>query len=317
MNKEIAHFFWHGELSKFEYGCILSFVKAGFDVNVWSYTNIKVEGVTSRNAAELLDESLLYKIFHHFNERTSEHSSLAAFSDLFRFKVLSAYGGWWFDTDCICIRSSDQFKLLRGDKNLIVGLEDKNRLAVNSVIYSNKEIASKLFKKAESLVIDKNYALSYWGEIGPVFISQFALDENLFDSMLPTHNFFQIANDQHRVFIENDINYAMQILKHSYVTHVWTSRWKEFGINKNNLPTNSVVYYLLNQTDIIEKEPALLEPTSIAHFNRLKQIDAIYRSVLKRAPDYNGLVSYCKNNMSIGEIMQDIKNSIEAKNILK
>ena len=59
--KEIANMFWHGELSKLETMCIKSFVKNGFDVKLWSYNNLKVDGAESCDARLILSEEHLTK----------------------------------------------------------------------------------------------------------------------------------------------------------------------------------------------------------------------------------------------------------------
>ena len=107
MKKIIAHFFWHGNLSLYEYSCIGSFVKNDFDVIVWSYDKLLLPpGAKNKDANDVLSKELLFK----FEMPKGNLGSIAAFSDLFRLEVIKKFGGWWFDTDCICIKDQKFFQ---------------------------------------------------------------------------------------------------------------------------------------------------------------------------------------------------------------
>jgi tRNA(Ile)-lysidine synthetase-like protein len=106
-NKEVANFFWHGNpMSKYELGCISSFIKNNWIVRVWAFSNITVP-----DGAEVCDANLFYKEedIQTFVQK-KKVGCLAAFSDAFRYKVLKHSEGWWFDTDCICLKDQSEFK---------------------------------------------------------------------------------------------------------------------------------------------------------------------------------------------------------------
>ena len=100
MNIEYANFFWHGaSLSLQEYICISSFVKNGFKVRVYSYNNLTIpEGAELSDASEILPVTDLRKY-----TQAGMSGNLAAFSDAFRYHLIDKRGGWWFDTDVICL----------------------------------------------------------------------------------------------------------------------------------------------------------------------------------------------------------------------
>ena len=89
--------FWHGrELNPISYTSLKSFVDYGHAIQLFTYENIKnvPKGVIVRNASDILPASEL----EDFEGR------YANFSDLFRYFFLYKEGGFWVDTDVICIR---------------------------------------------------------------------------------------------------------------------------------------------------------------------------------------------------------------------
>jgi hypothetical protein len=89
---------WIGpELSKLEQLCIKSYLDNGHEFHLYVYEDVKgiPAGTTIKDANEILDKS---EIFYYQNK------SVAAFSNLFRYTLLYKKGGYWSDTDCICIK---------------------------------------------------------------------------------------------------------------------------------------------------------------------------------------------------------------------
>ena len=58
-NREMVHMFWQGQMTEMRARCIRSFVHNDFNVNIWSFNNIKIEGCTSRDAGEILSKKSL------------------------------------------------------------------------------------------------------------------------------------------------------------------------------------------------------------------------------------------------------------------
>jgi hypothetical protein len=113
---------WHGSpLSLYEELSLLSFVRCGHDVEIYSYDNLKVpDGVKLRDANEILAEK---DVFCYTDGLAK--GSFSAFSNLFRFKMLFEKGGIWSDPDVLCLRSlhalSDASVGRVGSKNFLNG----------------------------------------------------------------------------------------------------------------------------------------------------------------------------------------------------
>ena len=92
---------WHGTpLSIFEELSLLSFVRQGHEVELYSYEDVAVpDGVRLVDANSIMREA---DVFAYTSGPAK--GSFAAFSNLFRFKMLAEHGGIWSDADVLCIR---------------------------------------------------------------------------------------------------------------------------------------------------------------------------------------------------------------------
>ncbi|WP_066754182.1 capsular polysaccharide synthesis protein [Sphingobacterium populi] len=77
--------------------CMQSFLNVGCEVEIYTYSPIKniPNGVKLMNANEIIPKQYIFRDFHN---------SYATFSDWFRIKLLFLKGGWWVDSDMLCIK---------------------------------------------------------------------------------------------------------------------------------------------------------------------------------------------------------------------
>lgn len=96
---ETVQSLWIGpHLSRLERVCLSSFMKNGHRFQLYVYHEPK--GVP--NGVELLDANHVVPekdIFMYPHRK-----SYAAFANLFRYVLLERYGGYWVDTDIVCLR---------------------------------------------------------------------------------------------------------------------------------------------------------------------------------------------------------------------
>lgn len=94
---------WIGKtLSPLEVLCIRSFLAHGHAFELYSYGELREvpAGCTLKDAGSILPRE---QIFRYRQGRGK--GSLAGFSNLFRYKLLTEKGGWWVDTDVLCLAS--------------------------------------------------------------------------------------------------------------------------------------------------------------------------------------------------------------------
>lgn len=230
MNKT-AHFFWHGQLTLYEYNCIRSFVLKGFDVNVWSFQNLNIpSGAKLCSASDIVQEEKI----HNFT-MDGKKNSLAAFSDYFRLVLLKHESGWWFDADCICLRSVDEFNQLTKNSSFIVGKESEQYVN-NAVIFSNSNVVTQLLHNAELLCTKLKNNFS-WGEIGPKLLTSFVNENNLEITVLSEKYFYPIHyKDALTILDPNLTKLIEENTKHSYTLHLWNEVLRKKNVNKFIMP---------------------------------------------------------------------------------
>lgn len=234
-----AHLFWaYGKLSKLEQLSVISFLKQGYEVNLWTYGDMPnaPSGVLVKDAREILPESEVF-----LNQR----GSYAGFSDLFRYAVLSSIGGLYADTDVIALKPASElpkeaFLVTEragtkvNFKNLLrkaFGLQKDDRINGNVIFNPNPTTGN---------LIDLAYAYSLrfpkkdvkWSEIGPSLLTAIV-------KIYPNHGFV-IQNPD----FANPISYSycpkkllepnVNIPSTSFFLHCYNEKWRRAGVDKND-----------------------------------------------------------------------------------
>lgn len=250
---EIANFFWHGDLLRLQRSVIASFVHHGFEVNLWSYVGHQVPGARACDARAILPESDLFK-YKYITKHTSESTaSIAVFSDLFRYTLLSEQSGWWFDTDGFCLVNADKFKTLRETREIVAGAECVFEMSAfesvaNGVLYMDKTHAAELLRRAKILCNQYNNVLPQWGIIGPKLLTNYINEKQLRSNVVSHGCFYAIHWDKpHYFFYAPHKQKCKDMTKDSFITHVWNSilDGQQF-YDKNNPPQGSFLHELLD-----------------------------------------------------------------------
>jgi len=131
--------FWSGTLTPYETSCLASFIKNGFEVVLYSYEEIGdlPSGVVKADASEIVDRSYLHRFI------TNGATSVALFSDYFRYLMFQKTNLCWTDTDIFMLQG---FKLNPNDNFFVVedGYNICNALLrMNSTSLELKEIIAK------------------------------------------------------------------------------------------------------------------------------------------------------------------------------
>jgi glycosyltransferase involved in cell wall biosynthesis len=321
-NKEIANLFWHGELTKLEKTCIQSFIEHGFHTKIWSYTNIQLDGAESCDARLVLPEEHLTKYKQqHFGKDGSfmnYHASMAAFADAFRWNVINKFDGWWFDADCYCLKSSDEFKKLRENKPFISGLQESHHPSVAcGAFYANQNISTKLVDRLNLLCERYDYEFPRWGMIGPELIGDVVQSEDLLPYILSPEKFYSIEGHQTNYYTDPLLkNNGKALIANSYVTHIWHTILVINNVDKNNAPENSLLkeFYDDSYTNDVLPDVEAISRYNIS-LERYIQISKLYKKILDRPGDSVGVSQYCWSGFLYSEIENIFKESEEYKQL--
>jgi hypothetical protein len=304
-----------GELSQFEISCITSFVKAGFNVKLWSYNNLSIPGVESCDASLVLphEQLSLYKQKHH----SGKDETSTAFSDAFRFNLIHKFGGWWFDADCFCLKTANDFYQLRKNCEFVAGLESNVHPFVGSAaFYANERCSALLVKELEKTCLEYNYSFPIWGMIGPRLITNFVHDNKLYDSILDQSHFFSIGVEECKLLTKTSASSnASSLIADSYVVHIWNS-----VVSTSTVEPGSLLDTLISNTYTNQETTNLNLSKQKNFYNRFIGISNLYHTILNRSPDLEGLHHYINGSHQLETIKNILLNSDEyksAKHILR
>lgn len=218
--------FWHGGvLSPYEQFCLKSFVDCGYAVDLYTYDLALAvpAGVRVRDAAELIspDEVFVYQA-EGFGK-----GSPSAFSNYFRYKLLVEKGGWWIDTDVVCltdrIPAVDDF-FARQDADLVacgtMYFEPRHPIMLRCL-----EQAIKLGRSVK------------WGDTGPRLLTRVLKESGAIDRAAPAAVCYPIHYSQALdVLRPSQTAVLAPRLESSLFLHVWNSMLVHLGVEKTCLP---------------------------------------------------------------------------------
>lgn len=280
----IANFFWDGELTLLEKKCIQSFVTCGFQVKLWSYTNIELPNVESCDANLVLSKDVRLK--QELSSKSEEAATLAAFSDYFRYKVVAKFGGWWFDADCFCLKDVSEFVESTKGKNIVAGIQHRDPNHVHHVasgaFWIKQEVANKLVNDFEQMIQSLDNTRKSFGFYGPEFFTKFIKNNGYYKDMLPADAFYAIYWDECDLIVYPEkLTPAAIKTEKSYLVHIWTTPFKQMGIDKNAPIQGSFLSYLYN----MGKRNRLVSLFSKYNLDKLvNQYDNLYVELFKDNP---------------------------------
>jgi hypothetical protein len=171
--------FWFGEgLSPYERLAMKSFLDFGHSYTLYAYRKFDVpKGVELRDAAEILPES---RVFVY--KREPGRGSVAAFSNLFRYRLLREAGGWWVDADVICLAEKIP------EPDVFLGWEEDEKVGSAILRFPARHpLPAALYRAADAAGDDVA-----WGEVGPHLVTRLVHEVGLEASVLPRERSFPI-----------------------------------------------------------------------------------------------------------------------------
>lgn len=209
-HNRIVQGLWIGPaLSVMEKLSITSFLRNGHEYHLYTYTevaNVPI-GTVIRDANEILPASAIFQY--------KDRPSYAGFANFFRYKLLLERGGWWVDTDVVCLQPFDFSEEHVFSSEIIAGRE----VATSGIIKA--PVGSEAMAHAWSVCQSKQPLKLVWGETGPRLMYDVVKKFHLAKYQKPYYVFCPIANS-HR-FIEP---YVAAIPATAYAVHLWNSLWQ-------------------------------------------------------------------------------------------
>jgi hypothetical protein len=222
---ETVQSLWIGpELSPFEFLCIQSFLAHGhaFDLYVYGEVANVPAGCNLRDARTILGEDRVF--VHHQGD---ERGSVAGFSDLFRYKLLQDRGGWWVDTDVVC--------LVDRLPDVAVALAREDETQVNGAILKFPP-GHPAMTYAYARASDIGTSMT-WGAIGPVLLTQLVARFDLGHALAATRSFYPIHYSESDMLIDPERCLEVtERTRDATFLHLWNEIFRRAGYDKRLRP---------------------------------------------------------------------------------
>lgn len=210
---------WIGaELSVLEQLSIASFLHHGHEYHLYVYDEIKhiPAGTVIKDASEILPASRIFQ-YKHF-------ATYAGFANFFRYKLLLERGGWWVDSDTICLRP------FVFPEEHVFATEKVDQLEhVNSGIIKAPR-GSPVMAYAWEVCQSKQPEKLVWGETGPRLMSEAVKRFALEQYQKPYHYFCPLSYYEWQRVLDPE---PVVLDQQPYAIHLWNERWRATGQDKN------------------------------------------------------------------------------------
>jgi mannosyltransferase OCH1-like enzyme len=211
---------WVGnKLSAMEQLSIASFLTHGHDYHLYAYEQLEgvPKGTTVLDGNEILPAS---RIFQY-----ASRPSYAGFANYFRYKLLLERGGWWADTDTVCVRPFDF------ESEYVFSSETGRAGEVINAGVIKAPPRSDFAAYAWSVCDSKNPQSLVWGETGPRLTGEAVRAHSLeryvqrADVFCPiTFVDWELMTDPERTWVFPPITRAV---------HLWNELWRKAGKDKD------------------------------------------------------------------------------------
>lgn len=211
---------WVGsELSAMERLSIASFLAHGHDYRLYVYGDVAgvPPGAQLRDAAEVLPASAVF--------RYRDRPSYAGFANFFRYKLLGRHGGWWADTDVVCLKPLDFAE------PYVFATEPGLASAVVSSCIFKVPPASEIMAEAWRLCSAKDPRRIVWGETGPHLMTRLVRRFGLERYRKSEATFIPLPPLRCLEALDPDAEVCVDHV--SYTVHLWNERWRRSGFDKN------------------------------------------------------------------------------------
>lgn len=235
--EKIVHSLWIGKiLSPLEILTIKSFINNGYIFWLWCYNKIEnvPKEIVIKDANEIFDEKKVF-CYKFYNQYGHGKNSYAGFSDIFRYKLLYEYGGWWTDLDVTLL------KPLNFNTSFVFRTHHIFKAVGNIMKCPPKTKFAKLcFENAYKKVNENNKDWDLPILILNHYIKECNLEEYIYD----------FTNPDKWIIVKKYIYKKPIIPDNWYAFHWINEEWKRHNISKKFFFKDSFLSYLFDLYNI-------------------------------------------------------------------
>ena len=216
---------------------IQSFLVNGHPYHLYVYGDVRgaPDGTILEDANEILPESMIFK-YRHID-------SYAGFANYFRYKLLLERGGWWADSDVVCLRP-----FLFEREHVFAGQMSDEAVEVTASCVIRVPPDSAVMKFAWAECLSRDPARISWGETGPILLQDALLRFGLERYRESYRTFCPIVHQQWQTLIEPDGKLPGE---DSRAIHLWHELWRRSRTDKNGHFPESSIYEALKRMYLV------------------------------------------------------------------
>jgi hypothetical protein len=202
---------------------IASFVAHGHQYDLYCYESVDgvPDGVTLKDGNTILPAARIFGYADGFAA-----GSPAAFSNPFRYALLLNRGGWWVDTDVVCLRPFD-LPTVRVFGSELTDDPPETPIVSTSVLKAPAGDALMSWALRECDRIDTSRVR--FGQLGPRLLQRGVEQLNLQHHVMAPAVFSPVHSYDWRALLEESV----EIPAESYGLHLWMQMWNAHGIDKD------------------------------------------------------------------------------------
>lgn len=225
---EIQMLWVRGRLSKLEQLSIVSHLRNGHPVRLFSYDAIPnlPEGAAWEDARAILPESAIFT-----NPSPVGHGGLSIFSNFFRYHLLLQRGGIWSDCDSVCIKPlvfAADMEYLFASERLPGEQNGKPRVQVVNGVFKAPP-GSAVIARALEIAQATDLATAPWASTGPLALHQAVTELDLTRFTLNPEVFCPIAWWE----IPTLISGLTMLPPNAHAVHFYNEIWRRNFLDKN------------------------------------------------------------------------------------
>lgn len=234
-SNQIIQSLWIGPtLSVMEQLCMSSFLTHGHTFHLYTYAQIDnvPDGVVIQDANDILPCSMIF--------RYRDHNSYAGFANFFRYKLLLERGGWWVDTDAICLKPFDFV-----EDHVFASERLPNMQHIPTSPFIKAPPGSDAMSYAWEVCQGKNPREIVWDETGAHLLKTAIEKCSLQACIKPYEVFCPLDTWDWKNLLTADLPWCFP--DQTRAIHLWNELWRRAAKDKNALYPETCLYERLKQ----------------------------------------------------------------------
>ena len=221
---------WVGDaLSTMERLSIASFLAQGHDFHLYVYQTVAnvPKGASILDARDVLPESMIFQY--------QDRASYSGFSNYFRYKLLLDRGGWWVDTDAVCLRP-----FAFTEEYVFSSEITRAGQSTPTSGYIKAPVGSEAMAFAWDQCLGKDPGQLKWGETGPRLVAEVVRRYAMNDFVQDFQVFAPVGHYDWKRIIEP--GWTEEFPESTRAVHLWNERWRQAGQDKDAVYPSDCLY---------------------------------------------------------------------------